>query len=112
MKCSTPYRHTLLSQMVVGHEDIDILKIPDIHTYIEATVNVCGGLQLALCIAGRTLGTILQELGDIRKGFHLYVSLLEQDIEAARDALLYHYNLSYIVQQVEKRKSNPTSREN
>ncbi len=95
-----PRARNLLGHIVFGKEQIGKLERPDIQGYIETILNVCAGLQIALCMAGRALRTEIRRVGDIRKVFDMYASQVEHDQrpdEMQRGAQLYDHGLSYIV---------------
>ncbi len=90
----------ILGKHAFGEMPIDTLERPDIRGYVEKILNVCAGLQLALCIAGRALRIEIRRLGDIQNVFEVYTIQLERDQrpdETARGAQLYDHGLSYIV---------------
>ncbi len=74
---------------------------PDIPGYIETILNVCAGLQIALCMAGRALRTEIRRVGGIRREFEMYVSQIEHDQrpdETQRGAQLHDRGVLYIVE--------------
>ena len=96
-----PRARNLLGHITFGGEQIEILERPDIQDHIEVILNVCAGLQIALCMAGRALRTEIRRVGDIRKVFEMYASQVEHDQrpdETERGAQLYDHGLSYIVE--------------
>ena len=91
----------LLGQITFGAEHTERLKRTDIREYVETILKVCTGLQLALCMAGRTLRTAIERLGDVRMVFEDYSSQLERDQrphEKGRSAQLYDHGLPHIVE--------------
>ncbi len=46
-----PIARHLLGKVAFGDAHIEILGRPDIQEYIETILEVCAGLQLALCVA-------------------------------------------------------------
>ncbi len=96
-----PRARNLLGHITFGKEQVEVLSRPDIQSYTETILNVCAGLQIALCMAGRALRTEIRRLGDIRKVFEMYANQLEHDQrpdETQRGAQLYDHGLSYIVE--------------
>ncbi len=59
----------LFGQIAFGEEYVEMLNRCDVLGYLETILNVCAGLQLALCISGRSLRTAIEDLGDIHSGF-------------------------------------------
>ncbi len=95
-----PRARNLLGQ-ITFEEQIEILERLDIQCHIETILNVCAGLQIALCMAGRALRTEIRRVGDIRRVFEMYASQVEHDQrpdETQRSAQLYDHGLSYIVE--------------
>ena len=91
----------LLGHITFGKEQIEILERPEIQDNIETILDVCAGLQIALCMAGRALRTEIRRVGDIRKVFEVYASQVKHDQrpdETQRGAQLYDCGLSYIVE--------------
>ncbi len=87
--------------MAFGKEQIEILERPEIQSHIETILNVCAGLQIALCMAGRALRTEIRRVSAIRKLFEMYACQIEDDQrpdETQRGAELYDYGLTYIVE--------------
>ncbi len=69
-----PSAGALLSQIAFREEQNKILERPDIEGIVETIFNVCAGLQLSLCMAGRTFRTKKSRMSDIRKVFEVYAS--------------------------------------
>ncbi len=91
----------LLCQVAFGKGHNEKLKELDIEGYVTSILNICAGLQLALCMAGHALGCIVGELKDIEKGFEVYARQLERDKlpdDEESSAQLYDHALSYIVE--------------
>ncbi len=96
-----PRARNLLGHITFGGEQIEVLERPDIQGHIETILNVCAGLQIALCMAGRALRTEIRRVGDIPKVFEMYASQVVHDQrpdETERGAQLYDHGLSYIVE--------------
>ena len=96
-----PSARNLLCRIAFGDEHAKTLNRPDVLGDFETILNVCSGLQLALCMAGRALRTAIQELGDIQKGFEVYASQVQRDQrpdETERGAQLYDHGLTHIVE--------------
>ncbi len=96
-----PRARNLLGRITFGKEQIEILSRPDIQGYVETILNVCAGLQIALCMAGRALRTEIRRVGDIRKVFEMYANQVEHDQrpdDTRRGAQLYDHGLPYIVE--------------
>ncbi len=96
-----PSARNLLGHIAFGREQIEILSRPDIQSQIEKILDVCAGLQIALCMAGRALRTEIRRVGDIPKVFEGYASQVEHDQrpdETQRSTQLYDRGLSYIVE--------------
>ncbi len=96
-----PSSRNLFGKIAFGDRYYEVMEKSDVLGYVRTILEVCSGLKLALCMAGRALRTAIEEFGNIQKGFHFYASQVERDQRpdnAERGAQLYDHGLSYIVE--------------